>query len=234
VRGAGEGAALSLSPGGNLARPHHNNCSFRSHSSPFLTSPRIASLPVVPRQLHNPRAARNADGDEKPVVARSFYRRPLPSRLVPFNSSKGKALLSGALSEEGGGAFFEVMGNFDMQNQPVSCGLASLAMALNILDVTTWRHSPASAKKRPVTESEILGSLIFSSQARPPVCSSTHPTDCRDFHSHWPHATRSPATIGRKDLETRAAHHKLLEMLDKQKRDARDARHHALNPTESH
>ena len=108
------------------------------------------------------------------------------------------------------------MGHFDVQNQPVSCGLASLAIALNILDVTTWRHNPASAKKRPVTESEILGGLTARSPARTPACPSTHPAYASDFHSRWPHAVRSPLTIGRKDWGNREAHHKLSEMPDTQ------------------
>lgn len=109
-------------------------------------------------QLHNPRAPRKAGGGTP--LPQSFYRRPLPSRLVSFTSAQGKALLAGALAGGGGGSFFEVMNQFEMQAEPVSCGLASLAIALNTLELSSWRASQESTRQRPVTEAEILSDLV--------------------------------------------------------------------------
>ena len=80
---------------------------------------------------------------------------------MPPPPAQGKVLLKEALAEgDGGGAsaFFEVMSKFEMQKEPVSCGLASLAISLNVLHMSPWRGEGASnTVANPVTEDEILG-----------------------------------------------------------------------------
>lgn len=47
--------------------------------------------------------------------------------------------------ERGGAAFLDVMSAFDMQRHPVSCGVASLTIALNVLRLAPWRVETRAA-----------------------------------------------------------------------------------------
>ena len=49
---------------------------------------------------------------------------------------------------EGGDAFLEIMTAFEMQRNPVSCGLASLTIALNVLKLAPWRNEGAIETRR--------------------------------------------------------------------------------------
>ena len=50
-----------------------------------------------------------------------------------------------------------MMGAYDMQQDPVSCGVASLAIALSALQLAPWRAPAAGAAPFPhVTEAEVL------------------------------------------------------------------------------
>ncbi len=74
--------------------------------------------------------------------AASFYCRSLPDHLVSFTGKEGRAIFREAL--DGGTAenFFSLVGNFTSQSETSYCGLGSLAMVLNALQVDpgrTWR-----------------------------------------------------------------------------------------------
>ncbi|KAK3274031.1 hypothetical protein CYMTET_17763 [Cymbomonas tetramitiformis] len=74
---------------------------------------------------------------------RSFYRRPLPSPpAIAFSSPEGKAIFSEALAEGGMGGYFRLAEQFVTQEEPAFCGLASLTMVLNALEIDprrTWK-----------------------------------------------------------------------------------------------
>ena len=73
----------------------------------------------------------------------SFYRRPLPTPpSEPFTAPAGRKLFSEALSEGTLECFFPLIEQFRTQDHPAFCGLASLAMVLNALQVDpgrTWK-----------------------------------------------------------------------------------------------
>ena len=73
---------------------------------------------------------------------KSFYRRALPSELIPFHSAEGKELFQESLKFNMANAYFQLAGNFTAQSDPAFCGLGSLAMVLNALEMDplrTWK-----------------------------------------------------------------------------------------------
>lgn len=65
----------------------------------------------------------------------SFYMRNLPKKLVPFNSERGRTLLSSSLTSQ----YFALAEQFITQSAPPSCGPATLAMVLNSLKLDPGR-----------------------------------------------------------------------------------------------
>lgn len=68
-----------------------------------------------------------------------FYMRRLPESCVDFGSQEGRALFESALASGGLEIFFALMPQFQTQNEPAYCGLATLAMCLNTLRVDPGR-----------------------------------------------------------------------------------------------
>ena len=66
---------------------------------------------------------------------KSFYRRPLPPNLIPFTSQKGKQLFKQCLDEGLLEGYFGLAENYVAQKDPAFCGLGTLAMCLNALEV---------------------------------------------------------------------------------------------------
>lgn len=112
-------------------------CEALSHAQP---SP---FLPLhVPRQRAGPaRVDTQGPGSHTPArPPRSFFRRPLSAVTVAYSSEKGRAMLGEVVGKRAGGAvFLDIMTAFEMQRHPVSCGMASLTIALNALKLAPWR-----------------------------------------------------------------------------------------------
>jgi hypothetical protein len=69
----------------------------------------------------------------------TFYRRPLPEGLTPFASAGGRLLFQEALAEGGMQGWFALAEQFHTQSDPAFCGLGSLVMALNALEIDPGR-----------------------------------------------------------------------------------------------
>lgn len=77
------------------------------------------------------------------VPENTFYKRPLPSHLVAFSSDKGKELFKRALEHGYLASFYKLMEQYHTQNDVAFCGLTSLCMILNALNVDPgkkWKH----------------------------------------------------------------------------------------------
>jgi glutathione gamma-glutamylcysteinyltransferase len=72
---------------------------------------------------------------EHTPIANSFYRRPLPETLVPFSSTEGKKLFREALHLGYLEGYFALAEQFVSQSDPAYCGLATLSMCLNALNI---------------------------------------------------------------------------------------------------
>ncbi|GFR90947.1 glutathione gamma-glutamylcysteinyltransferase [Elysia marginata] len=73
------------------------------------------------------------------VSAKQFYRRPLPESCIDFTSSKGKEIFSEALASGHMECFFKLMAQYRTQDEIAYCGITSLVMALNALEVDPGR-----------------------------------------------------------------------------------------------
>eukprot|EP01041_Mallomonas_annulata_P005126 gene5126-10250_t len=71
--------------------------------------------------------------------SRSYYRRPLAEPCVPFRSTNGRLLFQQALDQGFMECYFPLSEQFTTQSEPAFCGLASLTMALNALDLDPER-----------------------------------------------------------------------------------------------
>ncbi|TPX33844.1 hypothetical protein SmJEL517_g03309 [Synchytrium microbalum] len=70
----------------------------------------------------------------------SFYKRQLPNSCIPFNSERGKQLFRRSLDSGCLESYFSLSMHFLTQAEPAFCGLASLCMILNALEVDPLRQ----------------------------------------------------------------------------------------------
>lgn len=70
---------------------------------------------------------------------RTFYGRSLPSNLVPFSSPEGRARLCRAITAGTADSFFPLVAQLQTQSFPASCGVTTLAVALNAMRVDPGR-----------------------------------------------------------------------------------------------
>jgi glutathione gamma-glutamylcysteinyltransferase len=73
------------------------------------------------------------------MQAESFYRRPLPSPLVPFSSPQGRVLFREALAAGTMEGYFPLAEQFHTQAEPAFCGLGTLVIVLNALAIDPGR-----------------------------------------------------------------------------------------------
>lgn len=73
------------------------------------------------------------------MQAESFYRRPLPSSLVPFASAEGRSLFREALAAGTMEGYFPLAEQFHTQADPAFCGLGTLVIVLNALAIDPGR-----------------------------------------------------------------------------------------------
>jgi glutathione gamma-glutamylcysteinyltransferase len=73
------------------------------------------------------------------MQAESFYRRPLPSPLVPFSSPEGRTLFGEALAAGTMEGYFPLAEQFHTQAEPAFCGLGTLVIVLNALAIDPGR-----------------------------------------------------------------------------------------------
>ena len=70
----------------------------------------------------------------------SFHGRPLPSELVALESSTGRQMFARALNGGTAECYFRLANQFLTQSSPPSCGVTSLAMILNAMNVDPNRR----------------------------------------------------------------------------------------------
>ncbi|KAJ3102430.1 hypothetical protein HDU97_000573 [Phlyctochytrium planicorne] len=75
-----------------------------------------------------------------PPIDKTFYRRELPPSLVSLNSPQGRLLIKQSLASGFAEAFLQLSGNLAHQSDPAFCGLSSLAMVLNALEIDPKRQ----------------------------------------------------------------------------------------------
>ncbi|KAF9942004.1 hypothetical protein BGZ67_003290 [Mortierella alpina] len=95
-------------------------------------------------------SASSSEADEKSkvvemmetVLSSTFYRRDLPAHLHSFTSAAGKRLFREMILAGTGECFFRLCTSFNTQSDPAFCGVSSLSMVLNALEIDPrkqWR-----------------------------------------------------------------------------------------------
>jgi glutathione gamma-glutamylcysteinyltransferase len=69
----------------------------------------------------------------------SLYKRPLPASQIPFSSPQGRFLFQEALLAGSMNSYFPLAEQFHTQVEPTYCGISSLVMVLNALQVDPKR-----------------------------------------------------------------------------------------------
>eukprot|EP01063_Lacrimia_lanifica_P015583 TRINITY_DN22289_c0_g1_i1.p1 TRINITY_DN22289_c0_g1~~TRINITY_DN22289_c0_g1_i1.p1 ORF type:complete len:402 (+),score=151.70 TRINITY_DN22289_c0_g1_i1:97-1302(+) len=83
-----------------------------------------------------------------------IYRRQLPDSLVSFSSDDGRRLFREAMVQGGCEGYFALAEQFHTQNEPAYCGLGSLAMVLNALNIDD-RSQVEKANIKHLTEDSL-------------------------------------------------------------------------------
>ncbi|KAG0322054.1 hypothetical protein BGZ97_009106 [Linnemannia gamsii] len=74
------------------------------------------------------------------VLDSTFYRRDLPTHLHSFTSPRGKRLFQEMIAAGTGECFFRLCTSFNTQSDPAFCGVSSLSMVLNALEIDPRRQ----------------------------------------------------------------------------------------------
>lgn len=70
----------------------------------------------------------------------SFFRRQLPGNLISFTSNEGKEIFREAIKEQFMESYFPLSQQFMTQQEPAFCGLTTLSMCLNALEIDPKRN----------------------------------------------------------------------------------------------
>ena len=76
------------------------------------------------------------------VSVKQFYRRPLPETCISFCSQKGTEIFKEALVSGHMQSYFRLAAQFRTQDEPAYCGLSTLVMVLNSLEVDPGMYMP--------------------------------------------------------------------------------------------
>src|SRR5881394_4428695 len=72
-------------------------------------------------------------------MPQTLYRRPLPPNAIAFSSPAGRQIFAEALAAEGLNGYFPLAEQFHTQADPAFCGLGTLVVALNALEIDPGR-----------------------------------------------------------------------------------------------
>jgi Phytochelatin synthase len=72
-------------------------------------------------------------------AASTFYRRPLPSSCIAFSSKEGRELFKQAMLQGYLEAYWSLAEQYHTQDEPAYCGLSTLSMVLNALEIDPGR-----------------------------------------------------------------------------------------------
>ncbi|KAK3096437.1 hypothetical protein FSP39_000108, partial [Pinctada imbricata] len=103
---------------------------------------------------------------DNPKPVRPIYRRPLPSSCIDFSSPEGKNIFQEALDAGNMECYFRLAAQFRTQDEPAFCGLTTLVMTLNSLEIDPgqvwkgpwrWYHETMLDCCIPIKDVEVDG-----------------------------------------------------------------------------
>ncbi|XP_046360821.2 glutathione gamma-glutamylcysteinyltransferase 2-like [Haliotis rufescens] len=79
------------------------------------------------------------DGNRALPPMKHFYRKVLPQSCISFSSEDGKKFFKAAILEGNMECYFKLAAQFRTQDEPAFCGLSTMVMVLNALDIDPGR-----------------------------------------------------------------------------------------------
>mmetsp|Transcript_29248 Transcript_29248/g.67339 ORF Transcript_29248/g.67339 Transcript_29248/m.67339 type:complete len:522 (-) Transcript_29248:188-1753(-) len=107
-----------------------------------LQRPRDAGIEFIGAGKSASSHRRRDLGAVDPSQTGQFYQRTLPDAQVPFSSQRGKQMFREALAAGHMENYFHLAEQYQTQDEPTFCGLTTLAMVLNSLQIdpmATWK-----------------------------------------------------------------------------------------------
>jgi len=74
------------------------------------------------------------------ILALTFYKKVLPPNLISVTSNAGRSLFREMIQARTGESFFTLFTSFSTQSDPAFCGVSSLSMVLNALEIDPRRQ----------------------------------------------------------------------------------------------
>lgn len=119
----------------------HNQSRSLNHQNSFIKSQQdhITAFSSSSSSSSSPSSSFSSPSPSSSSVVGTFYQRDLPPDLISFTSQAGRNLFRECLDLGTVENYFSLVGNFTTQSDPTFCGLGSLAMVLNALEVDPGR-----------------------------------------------------------------------------------------------
>ncbi|KAI8851041.1 Phytochelatin synthase-domain-containing protein [Chytridium lagenaria] len=125
-------------PATYVAHPSFHISDTTHQTSPIPSSTSFPSTTIpTPQQQQQQQQQQQTQPD---MTDKTFYRRDLPPSLTSLNSPSGRLLIKQSLASGYAEAFLQLSGNLAHQSDPAFCGLSSLAMVLNALEIDPKRQ----------------------------------------------------------------------------------------------
>eukprot|EP00842_Homolaphlyctis_polyrhiza_P001401 jgi/Hompol1/2261/HPOL_005913-RA len=112
-------------------------------TQPLTTNTAAAAAPSTAKTLTQPTLPATQTAQQqnpKPSPTPTFYKRVLPTSCISFNSAAGRTLFQKSLAGRYIETFFTLSMQFLTQSEPAYCGLSSLCMILNALEIDPMRQ----------------------------------------------------------------------------------------------
>ncbi|KAF9919830.1 hypothetical protein FBU30_010477 [Linnemannia zychae] len=115
-----------------------------NNASTTASSPAPATIVTLPKDPCHPTAL-SEDKTKvvemmESVLDSTFYRRELPDHLDSFTGPRGKKLFQEMIAAGTGECYFRLSTVFNTQSDPAFCGVSSLSMVLNALEIDPRRQ----------------------------------------------------------------------------------------------
>ncbi len=91
----------------------------------------LAEKPIIVSEMQHP-----AIKEQSPAPVKQYYRRQLPETCISFCSTEGQEIFKEAITTGHMNCYFRLAAQFRTQDEPAFCGLSTLVMVLNALEVS--------------------------------------------------------------------------------------------------
>ncbi|BFZ61541.1 hypothetical protein YB2330_002608 [Saitoella coloradoensis] len=131
----------------------------------------------------------------------SFYKRSLPASCIPFDSPDGKKFFANALAEGTMESYFPLAQQFLTQNEPAYCGIGTLCMILNALNVDPGRQWKGPWRWYEQEMLDCCRPLVDIKESGITLAEFACLAKCNSLHERTHYATSTSLEQFRRDIE---------------------------------